>query len=399
MSHWIELEAQRYMPVAKRVPIVLVRGEGSRVWDDEGKSYLDLVGGWAVNTLGHCHPVIADALSEQAQSLIHTSNQFYTVPQLELADLLVTNSPFDRVFFSNSGVEANEGAVKLVRKYGQHHRDGAYTVITTDHSFHGRSLAMLTATGKPAYKQDYGPLPAGFVNVPFNDLDAIKRATDKETCAIMLEPVQGEGGVNVADPAYLRGVRQWCDEQNLVLVFDEVQTGVGRLGKLWGFQISGVEPDVMTLAKGLGGGVPIGAILSKEKFSVFTYGDHGSTFGGNPLACAVSLAVMRHVLKEDLPGHVTKVGGYFMDRLESLRADRPYITDVRGHGLLIGVEFDGDIAGEVVAESLKEGLLVNSPAANVIRFMPPLVLREEEVDEAIDIVSRVLDRVKAKTPA
>ena len=399
MSRWIDLEAQRYMPVAKRTPIVLVRGEGSRVWDEEGKSYLDLVGGWAVNTLGHCHPVMTDAMTEQAQSLIHTSNQFYTVPQLELADLLVQNSPFDRVFFSNSGVEANEGAVKLARKYGQHHRGGAYTVITTDHSFHGRTLAMLTATGKPAYKQDYGPLPSGFLNVPFNDLDAIKQATDAETCAIMLEPVQGEGGVNVADPEYLRGVRRWCDEQNLVLIFDEVQTGVGRLGKLWGHQLYGVEPDVMTLAKGLGGGIPIGAILVKEKFNVFTYGDHGSTFGGNPLACAVALAVMRHVLQEDLPYRVANVGSYFKERLEVMRADRPYIRDVRGYGLLIGVEFDSDIAAEVVAESLEEGMLLNSPAPNVIRFMPPLVLAEAEVDEAIEIFGRVLDRVKAKTPA
>jgi acetylornithine/N-succinyldiaminopimelate aminotransferase len=399
MSRWIDLESQRYMPVAKRTPVVLVRGEGCRVWDDEGKSYLDLVGGWAVNTLGHCHPIITNALTEQSQSLIHTSNQFYTVPQLELADLLLGNSPFDRIFFSNSGAEANEGAVKLVRKYGQHHRNGAYTVITTDHSFHGRTLAMLTATGKPAYKQDYGPLPTGFVNVPFNDLQAIKDATNAETCAIMLEPVQGEGGVNVADPEYLRGVRRWCDEQNLVLIFDEVQTGVGRLGKLWGHQLYGVEPDVMTLAKGLGGGVPIGAILVKEKFNVFTYGDHGSTFGGNPLACAVALAVMRHVVNEDLPGHVAKVGGSFKQKLAALRAERPYITDVRGHGLLLGVEFDSDISAEIAAECLKAGMLLNTPAPNVVRFMPPLVLTESEVDEAVDIFSRVLDRVKAKTPA
>jgi acetylornithine/N-succinyldiaminopimelate aminotransferase len=398
MSKWIELEAQRYMPVAKRTPVVLVRGEGCRVWDEDGKSYLDLVGGWAVNTLGHCSPIIADALSEQAHTLVHTSNQFYTVPQLELADLLIANSPLDRVFFSNSGVEANEGAVKLVRKYGQHHRNGAYTVITTDHSFHGRTLAMLTATGKPAYKQDYGPLPTGFVNVPFNDLDAIKQATDDTTCAVMLEPVQGEGGVNVADKAYLQGVREWCDEQNLVLIFDEIQTGVGRLGKLWGHQLYGVEPDVMTLAKGLGGGVPIGAILVKEKYSVFTYGDHGSTFGGNPLACAVALAVMREVLESDLPGHVADVGSYFMEKLNAQRADRPYITDVRGYGLLIGVEFDSDIGGEVVAEAVKDGLLLNTPAPNMIRIMPPLVLSTAEADEAVGILGGVLDRVKAESP-
>ena len=398
MSRWIELEAQRYMPVAKRAPVVLVRGEGSRVWDEDGKAYLDLVGGWAVNTLGHSSPVIVDALTEQAATLIHTSNQFYTIPQLELADLLIQNSPFDRVFFSNSGVEANEGAVKLVRKYGQHKRNGAYTVITTDHSFHGRSLAMLTATGKEAYKKDYGPLPAGFVNVPYNDLDAIKQATNDETCAIMLEPIQGEGGVNVATKEDLQGVRDWCDQNNLVLVFDEVQTGVGRLGTLWGFQQFGVEPDVMTLAKGLGGGVPIGAILAKEKYSIFTYGDHGSTFGGNPLATAVALAVMREVLNQDIPGHVRKVGGRLKEKLEELRKTRPFITDVRGMGLLVGVEFDSDISAQVVSESMKEGMLLNAPAPNVIRFMPPLVLAEAEVDEAVETLGRVLDRVKVAQP-
>jgi len=401
MSRWIELESQVYMPVAKRTPVVLVRGQGCRVWDDEGKSYLDLVGGWAVNTLGHSSPVIVDALTEQASQLVHTSNQFYTVPQLELAELLVKNSVFDRVFFSNSGVEANEGAVKLARKYGQHKRNGAYTVITTDHSFHGRSLAMLTATGKPAYKQDYGPLPAGFLDepVPFNDLGAIKKATTDETCAVMVEPVQGEGGVNPATKEYLQGLRDWCDQNNLVLIFDEVQTGVGRLGTLWGYELYGVEPDVMTLAKGLGGGVPIGAILAKEKVSIFTYGDHGSTFGGNPLATAVALAVLRETLKQDLPGHVKKVGGYLMKKLNDLKAERPYITEVRGYGLLVGVELDSDIAGDVAAGLLKEGVLINTPAANVLRFMPPLVMTEEEVDETVSKLAKVLDEIKAKTPA
>jgi acetylornithine/N-succinyldiaminopimelate aminotransferase len=401
MSGWIELESNVYMPVAKRTPVVLVRGQGCRVWDDEGKSYLDLVGGWAVNTLGHSSPVIVDALTEQASQLVHTSNQFYTVPQLELAKLLVDNSVFDRVFFSNSGVEANEGAVKLARKYGQHKRNGAYTVITTDHSFHGRSLAMLTATGKPAYKQDYGPLPAGFLDepVPFNDLDAIKKATTEETCAVMVEPVQGEGGVNPATKEYLQGLREWCDENNLVLIFDEVQTGVGRLGTLWGYELYGVEPDVMTLAKGLGGGVPIGAILAKENVSIFTYGDHGSTFGGNPLATAVALAVVRETLKEDLPGHVQKVGGYLMQKLNDLRGERPYITDVRGYGLLVGVELDSDIAGDVAAKLLQEGVLINTPAANVLRFMPPLIMTEDEVDEAVGKLAKVLDEIKSSVPA
>jgi acetylornithine/N-succinyldiaminopimelate aminotransferase len=380
---------------------VLVRGQGCRVWDEEGKSYLDMVGGWAVNTLGHSSPVIVDALTEQASQLIHTSNQFYTVPQLELADLLVTNSCFDRVFFSNSGVEANEGAVKLARKYGQHKRNGAYEVITTDHSFHGRSLAMLTATGKPAYKQDYGPLPEGFLAepVPFNDLEAVKKATTDKTCAVMVEPVQGEGGVNPATKEYLRGLRDWCDENNLVLIFDEVQTGVGRLGTLWGYELYGVEPDVMTLAKGLGGGVPIGAILCTEKVNIFTYGDHGSTFGGNPLATAVALAVMRETIKSDLPGHAKKVGNYLQEKLNGLRKDRPYITDVRGHGLLVGIEFDSDIAAEVLGKLIEEGVLMNAPAGNVLRFMPPLVLTEDEVDEVVGKLAKVLDEVKAKTPA
>jgi predicted acetylornithine/succinylornithine family transaminase len=401
MSKWIEIESQRYMSVAKRTPVVLVRGQGSRVWDDEGKSYLDLVGGWAVNTLGHSSPVIVDALTEQAGTLMHTSNQFYTVPQLELAELLIDHSVFDRVFFSNSGVEANEGAIKLARKYGQHKRNGAYTVITTDHSFHGRTLAMLTATGKPAYKQDYGPLPAGFLDepVPFNDLEAVKKATNETTCAIMVEPVQGEGGVNPATKEYLQGLRDWCDEKNLVLIFDEVQTGVGRLGTLWGYELYGVEPDVMTLAKGLGGGIPIGAILCKEKVNVFTYGDHGSTFGGNPLATAVALAVLRETLKTDLPGHVKKVGDYLIGKLNGLKAERPYITEVRGFGLLIGIEFDSDIAGDIAAKLLEEGVLINTPAANVVRFMPPLVLTQEEADEAVAKLAKVLDDIKASTPA
>ncbi|MGE3911873.1 MAG: aspartate aminotransferase family protein [Chloroflexota bacterium] len=401
MSRWIEIESQRYMSVAKRTPVVLVRGQGCRVWDENGKSYLDMVGGWAVNTLGHSSPVIVDALTEQASQLIHTSNQFYTVPQLELADLLVENSCFDRVFFSNSGVEANEGAVKLARKYGQHKRNGAYEVITTDHSFHGRSLAMLTATGKPAYKQDYGPLPDGFLAepVPFNDLEAVKKATTDKTCAVMVEPVQGEGGVNPATKEYLQGLRDWCDQNNLVLIFDEVQTGVGRLGTLWGYELYGVEPDVMTLAKGLGGGVPIGAILCKEKVNIFTYGDHGSTFGGNPLATAVALAVVRETLKTDLPAHAKKVGDYLQQKLNALKDGRPYITDVRGAGLLVGIEFDSDIAPELLGKLIEAGVLMNAPAGNILRFMPPLVMTEEEVDEVVGKLATALDEVKAKTPA
>ena len=276
--------------------------------------------------------MIVDALTEQASQLIHTSNQFYTVPQLELADLLVDNSVFDRVFFSNSGVEANEGAVKLARKYGQHKRNGAYEVITTDHSFHGRSLAMLTATGKPAYKQDYGPLPAGFLAepVPFNDLEAVKKATTDKTCAVMVEPVQGEGGVNPATKEYLQGLRDWCDENNLVLIFDEVQTGRRAARDALGLRAVRRRAGRDDAGEGSRRRRPDRAILCNEKVNIFTYGDHGSTFGGNPLATAVALAVVRETLKEDLPGHAKKVGDYLQQKLNELRADRPYITDVRG---------------------------------------------------------------------
>lgn len=396
-NKWIDLESQVYMRVAKRTPVVLTRGEGCRVWDDEGKSYLDLVGGWAVNTLGHASPVIVDALTEQASTLVHVSNQFYSIPQLELAKVLVDNSPFDRVFFANSGAEANEGAVKLARKWGKLRRNGAYTVITTDHSFHGRTIAMVAATGKPAYQKIVEPLPAGFVNVPYNDIEAIKRATTEETVAVMLEPVQGEGGVNVPDEGYLKAVRRWCDEQNLLLIMDEVQTGVCRLGTLWGHTQFGIEPDVMTLAKGLGGGVPIGAILVKEEHAVFEYGDHGSTFGGNPLVCAVALAVMRYVLEHDLAGHVARVGAHLKGRLEELKARIPAITEVRGRGLLLGVQFDREIAAEVVNQALQEGVLLNMIAPNLIRLMPPLVLTEAEADEAVEKISRALERTLAAT--
>ena len=276
------------MRTVTRVPVTLVRGKGARVWDDKGKKYLDFVGGWAVNSLGHCHPVLVKALTEQAKTLIQTSNQFYTIPQLQLAELLIKNSCLDRVFFCNSGAEANEGAVKLARRYGKLHLNGAYNIITTFESFHGRTLAMVAATGQNKFQEPYIPLPDGFVNVNYNDIEAIKKATTAQTCAVMLEPIQGEGGVNVPDDNYLKEVRAWCDEKGILLILDEIQTGIGRIGTLFGYEQFGVEPDIMTLAKGLGSGVPIGALLAKEKASVFSPGDHGSTFGGNPLVCATS---------------------------------------------------------------------------------------------------------------
>ena len=308
MDRWQELESKYFMTTGKRQPITLVRGEGVRVWDSEGVEYLDFVGGWAVTGLGHCHPVIVKALEKQGRTLWQVSNQFYTVPQVELAELLVRNSCMDRIFIGNSGAEANEAAVKLARKYGKVHLDGAYEVITTLNSFHGRTLAMVAATGQPHYQEPYTPLPQGFINVPFDDVEAIMSATTENTCAVMLEPIQGEGGVNLPSQDYLKQVREWCDQQGLLLMFDEVQTGLGRIGTLFAYQQFGVEPDVMTLAKGLGGGIPIGAILAKEKASVFTPGDHGSTYGGNPLASAVALAATRYFLEEDVLGNVCRVG-------------------------------------------------------------------------------------------
>ncbi|HEY8476504.1 MAG TPA: aspartate aminotransferase family protein, partial [Chloroflexota bacterium] len=338
--------------------------------------------------LGHSHPALAEALCRQARTLIQTSNQFYTVPQLELARLLVQHSCLQRVFFANSGAEANEGAVKLARKYGKRRLKGAYTVITTDHSFHGRTLAMVAATGKPAYQKDYVPLPAGFVNVPYNDVDAIARAITDETCAVMLEPIQGEGGVNVPDERYLADVRQLCKDRGILFILDEIQTGVGRTGTLWAYEQFGVEPDVMTLAKGLGGGVPIGAILCKEEVSVFEPGDHGSTFGGNPLACAAAVAVMREVLDRDLPAHVRRVGERLATGLRRLQDRHPVVREVRGRGLLQAVEFDQEIAPKVQTAALERGMLLNVISPTTVRLMPPLVISETEVDQALDLLDQ-----------
>ena len=392
-DEWIEQEHELYLRVAKRVPVVLERGAGCRVWDVEGREYLDLVGGWAVTTLGHSPPVLVNAIHEQAQRLIQVSNQFYSVPQLELARLLVDNSPCDRVFIANSGTEANEGAVKLARAWGKKHRGGAYGVISTLGGFHGRTLAMVAATGKPAYQAPVAPMPAGFVNVAWNDVEAIKRATTDETVAVLLEPVQGEAGVYVPDEGYLRTVRAWCDEQGLLLILDEVQTGVGRCGALWAHQLFGVEPDVMTLAKGLGGGVPIGAILAKESASAFEPGEHGSTFGGNPLACAAAIAVLGEVLAHDLPARAGRMGEYFRQRLQELQGRWSAITEVRGLGLLLAVEFDREVAQEVLDALVARGVLVNAPKPTALRFMPPLVITEAEIDEACAALDGALDAV------
>ena len=381
---WREVESKYYMPCFRRQPMVLVRGEGTRVWDDTGKEYLDFVAGWAVDNLGHSHPAIADAVAKQARVLVQTSNQFYTVPQLELAEVLVENSCLDRVFFCNSGAEANEGAVKLARKYGRLHRNGAYEVITAGNSFHGRTLATWSATGKPHDEDPFQPLPVGFVHVPYGDLDAISEATTDRTAAVMLEPVQGEGGVNMPPPDYLKGVRQWCDDNGLLLILDEVQTGLGRLGTLFGYEQFDVEPDVMTLAKGLGGGVPIGAFLTKEDAAVLEPGDHGSTFGGNPLACAAANASTRFMIENDVPENARKMGSALGERLAGIMDRRDSVKAVRGMGLLHAVDFTSEISAGVLAACNEGGLLLNAIGPATIRLMPPLTVTEDEVATAMD---------------
>ena len=393
MTNWQELEKKYYMNVFDRVPLTIVRGKGARVWDDNGREYLDFVAGWAVNSLGHCHPVVVEAVTEQAKTLIQTSNQFYTIPQLQLAELLVKNSCLDRAFFCNSGAEASEGAVKLARRYGKLHRNEAFEVITLSGSFHGRTLAMTAATAQTAFQQPYTPLPAGFVNVKFNDIEAMKAATTERTCAVMVEPIQGEGGVNIPDDDYLSKVRAWCDQKGILLILDEIQTGVGRTGTLFAYEQYGAEPDIMILAKGLASGFPIGAILAKERAMVFATGEHGSTFGGNPLACAAGYATVKFIIDNDIPAKVKTVGQYLIAGLESMKRKFPFITDVRGRGLLVAMEFSSDIAQPVLMACLERGLLVNRLKPNAVRFIPPLIIGKPEVDEALGILDKALASV------
>ncbi len=390
---WQEKESKYYMQTVRRVPVTLVRGKDSTVWDADGREYLDFVGGWATATLGHSHPAMVEAITEQAATLIQTSNAFYTIPQIELAQQLIDNSCMDRVFFCNSGAEAVEGAIKVARRHGALHKDGAFEIITALESFHGRTMTTVAATGQPHYQDGFKPLTPGFVHVPFNDIAAIREATSERTVAVMLEPVQGEGGVNVPDPEYLPAVRAWCDENNLLLIFDEVQTGVGRLGHLFGYQAFGVEPDVMTLAKGLGGGVPIGAFLTKDHSDALTYGDHGSTYGGNVLTTAAALAVVRTVLDEDIPGRVRTSGERLISALKAIADRQSSITEVRGMGMLVAVEFKDEIAGDVLEACVERGLLVNRVRPNALRLMPPLTLTDDDMDKGIAILEEAIAAV------
>ena len=392
-SQWISLEEKYYAQTVRRQPIVLVRGQGSRVWDADGKEYVDFTAGWAVNNLGHCHPAMVEAIQEQAATLIQTSNQFYTVPQLHLAQALIDNSCLDKVFFGNSGAEAVEGALKLARKYGKKNRDGAYQVITAYNSFHGRTMSTIAATGQPHYQETFQPLTPGFVHVDYDDVEAIIAATTDETAAVMLEPIQGEGGVNIPADDYLQRVRDWCDKQGLLLILDEVQTGLGRLGSLFGYQEYGVEPDVMTLAKGLGGGVPIGAFLSKDYCMALEPGDHGSTYGGNALTTAAAYASTKFILDNDIPSQAKATGQRLMDKLEDLKTRFSNISEVRGKGMLIALEFDGDIAADALSQANETGVLLNMVKPNTLRLMPALNISEEDVDEGVDRLAQALTKL------
>ena len=392
----IEWTDRYLMTTAKRFPLALVRGEGARVWDSEGKEYLDFTGGIAVTALGHCHPKVVGTMREQAATLLHVSNLFHIPQQTHLAKLLCEHSFADRVFFSNSGAEANETAIKLTRKWAKEHgASDRGDIITMRGGFHGRTLATVTATAQEKYQHGYEPLPGGFKYVAFNDLRAVERAIDSRTAGVLVEPIQGEGGVNIPDEGYLPGLRKLCDEAGILLVFDEIQTGMGRTGKLWCYEHAGVSPDVMTLAKALANGVPIGATLATENVArVFTPGTHGSTFGGNPFATAVGLTVFSTLVEERLPERAARMGRLLSDRLESVRSKRPSVVkEVRGKGLLIGVDLSVPV-GDVLSACRDRGLLVLTAGDNTLRLAPPLIVDEASVDRAADIVERALGDVR-----
>jgi acetylornithine/N-succinyldiaminopimelate aminotransferase len=395
---WVSLEHQYYQGTFKRQPLTLVRGEGTRVWDSNGRMYLDFVAGIAVNILGHCHPAIIEAVQQQVTQLVHVSNLYYNVRQIELAELLGIQSGGMRSFFSNSGAEANEGAIKLARKYGRLHRNGAFEIISIDNSFHGRTMATTAATGQPSYQATWAPLPEGFKQVPFNDLQAIKDATSEKTAAILVEVVQGEGGIWPTSLEYMQGLRAWCDEQNLVLICDEIQAGSGRTGKFFSWEHYGIRPDIVTLAKGLAGGVPIGAMLTAPRTDIFVPGDHGTTFGGNPIACAAGSATIRTINELNLLDNATKMGEYWKSKLELLCAKYEFIDSPRGIGLMRAVNVKHGLGASIVQSAMEHGLLLNSTAPDTIRMLPPLILTKADIDEATELLDKTLAQV-AELPA
>ena len=379
------------LPTYTRMDLCLVKGEGVRVEDSEGNEYLDFFPGWAVSGTGHRHPKVVKRLSEQLDKILHVSNNFYNELQGEVAEKIIKYSFPGRVFFSNSGAEANEGAIKLARKYGSPER---HEIITMENSFHGRTLATLTATGQDKVKVGFDPLPEGFKHVPFNDIDAICEAVTDKTIAVIIEPIQGEGGINVPDVNYMKGLERMCRERDILLIVDEVQTCMGRTGEMFAYKHFGIEPDAMTLAKSLGGGMPIGALVVNEKhLGVLTAGSHASTFGGSPIVCAAALGVFDAIEEENLLENTVKMGEYLRGKIEELKAKHPVINKVKGKGLMLGVELDIEDASHLVDEGIKEGLLINCTQKNILRIMPPITVKKEDVDEAITKLSKVLERI------
>ena len=392
----IDMADKHLMAFTKRQPVALVRGEGSRVWDSDGKEYLDFTGGISVTALGHSHPKVVGTLREQAATLLHVSNIFHIPQQAQLAQLLCEHSFADRVFFSNSGAEANETAIKLARKWAKEHGvSDRGDIISMRGGFHGRTLATVTATAQEKYHHGYEPLPGGFKYVAYNDLKALERAIDSRTAAVLVEPIQGEGGVIVPDDGYLPGLRKLCDEAGIVLVLDEIQTGMGRTGKLWAYEHSGVAPDIMTLAKALANGVPIGATLATESVaSAFTPGSHGSTFGGNPLATAVGVTVFGTLLEDKLPERAGRMGKVLLQGLEGLRGKYPKaIKEVRGRGLLVGMDMVPPV-GDLVTACRERGLLALTAGDNALRLAPALIVSEKEIGEACGIIDKALESLK-----
>ena len=384
-------DAQDYLPVFARYKIVLDHGDGVYVYDTQGNKYIDFLGGIAVNVLGHNHKDLVKAVADQAGKMIHCSNLYYTQVQADAAEKLVKLSGLGKVFFGNSGAEANEGAIKIARKYAHSIDADKSQIISAIHSFHGRTIATLTATGQPKYHEGFGPLPAGFDYVPYNDIEALEKLMSDKTAAVMLEPIQGEGGVHVPDVAYMQKVRQLCDKYNAVLIFDEIQSGMGRSGKFFAYENFGIKPDVVTLAKGLAGGVPIGAFIATDKVAAaFHPGDHGSTFGGNPLACAAANVVLDIVGQPSFLQHVVEMGDYMKSRLEAMQAKYPaLIKEVRGMGLILGMELIKP-GRDIVNDCLGKGAIINCTAGNVLRFVPPLIVTKEHIDEVCDALEAVL---------
>jgi acetylornithine/N-succinyldiaminopimelate aminotransferase len=382
-----------YLPVFARYNIVLDHGDGPYVYDTKGKKYIDFLAGIAVNVVGHNYKPLVEAVSQQAGKMIHCSNLYYTEVQVEAAEKLKKLSGMDKVFFGNSGAEANEGAIKLARKYATNIDPEKIQIISALHSFHGRTLATLTATGQDHYHHGFGPLPAGFDYVPYNDIQALEAKMSDKTCAVMLEAIQGEGGVHVPDPDYLPKVRALCDKYNAVLIFDEVQCGMGRTGTFFGCQQFGVKPDIVTLAKGLAGGVPIGAFMATDKVaSAFHAGDHGSTFGGNPLACAAACVVLDALIDGNLMENAKEIGAYLQSKFEEYKAKYPnLIKEVRGRGLILGMELTRP-GREIANECLDYGAIINCTAGNVLRFVPPLNITKAHVDELISVLDKVLPK-------